>query len=155
MARSSSPFLYPYYVGVTRPQSALVSLALLSTLGVLGFACNDDKGTPTSTTRSDGSTSTSAALTTTTGAPARKIVIAVVDGRVTGGARREQVKIGELVDITVTSDKADELHVHGYDITADLTAGTAGSASFTADIPGVFEVELEKSGLKVLELEVR
>jgi hypothetical protein len=57
--------------------------------------------------------------------------------------------------LRVTSDVADEVHVHGYDLKVDLEAGVPGELTFTPDAAGVFEVELEKKGLKLIELEVR
>ena len=62
--------------------------------------------------------------------------------------------LGSMVTITVTADVNDEVHVHGYDEKVDLTAGTPGSVTFTADIPGQFEVELDNTHLRVLELQV-
>jgi hypothetical protein len=50
---------------------------------------------------------------------------------------------------------ADEVHVHGYDLTVDLEAGQPGELTFTPNAAGVFEVELEEHGLQLLELEVR
>jgi hypothetical protein len=54
----------------------------------------------------------------------------------------------------VSSDVADELHVHGYDRKAKIPAGATGSVAFTANTPGVFEVELENSKLALLQLQV-
>jgi len=54
----------------------------------------------------------------------------------------------------VTADVSDEVHVHGYDKKTDITAGVPGSLTFTADIPGEFEVELENAHLKIAELTV-
>jgi heme/copper-type cytochrome/quinol oxidase subunit 2 len=58
------------------------------------------------------------------------------------------------VTVRVTSDVADEIHVHGYDLKQDVEAGSTAEISFTADIPGVFEVELENAGFKLADLEV-
>ncbi|MBA2425880.1 MAG: hypothetical protein H0V60_02235 [Actinobacteria bacterium] len=43
-------------------------------------------------------------------------------------------------------------HVHGYDVTEDLKAGKRATIDLTADIPGVFEVELEQSHTPLFEL---
>jgi hypothetical protein len=56
--------------------------------------------------------------------------------------------------LAVSSDVADKVHLHGYDKEAQIPAGETGSVSFTADIPGVFEVELHESGLQLLQLQV-
>ena len=70
--------------------------------------------------------------------------------------RRQAVApLGQTVVIKVTSDIADEIHLHGYDKKADAAPGTVATITFKADKPGIFEVELEKKGLKLFELEVK
>lgn len=89
-----------------------------------------------------------------TGPAARTISITVRGGRLTGDTGRVEVALGTPVTLSVTSDVTDEVHLHGYDLTADASAGKTASLNFTADIPGIFEVELEESGLQLLELQV-
>lgn len=102
---------------------------------------------------------TTSPASTTPGAPAEEaapgvIELSIVGGDVQGGVRREKVEQGAQVTIRVTSDVADELHVHTYDLTAELVPGQSADLTFLAKIPGVHEVELEERGTKVLELEV-
>jgi hypothetical protein len=54
----------------------------------------------------------------------------------------------------VHADVSDEVHVHGYDIHGDVSPESPSSITFTADAPGVFEVELESAGLLLFELKV-
>jgi hypothetical protein len=54
----------------------------------------------------------------------------------------------------VSSDTADEVHVHGYDLKKDVAAGGTVSFAFRADIDGIFEVELENSGIQLAQLRV-
>jgi hypothetical protein len=113
-----------------------------------------------STTTSSGSsggssTSTSAPPAGDTGSTEGVIELTIKGGDVQGGVRREAVKQGSAVTLRITSDEADELHVHGYDLKTDLVPGQSTDLTFLAKIPGVFEVELERLGKKVLELEVR
>ena len=137
---------------MTLGKHSLASLLIVGVLTIPGAACGDD-GEAT-TTSSGRPTPTSSGHSATTTALAHKLSISVLNGKVEGGARRERVKLGELVNIEATSDRDEELHLHGYDITLDLQSGTTTTSSFTADIPGVFEVELERSGRKVMELVV-
>ena len=65
-----------------------------------------------------------------------------------------EVKTGEQVRIEVTSDVAEELHLHGYDLTAPVSPGSPGIIEFNADIPGAFEVELEDAHKRLFELRV-
>lgn len=63
--------------------------------------------------------------------------------------------LGTPVTVSVTSDVADEIHVHGYDRKGRIpTVGGTGLVSFTANTPGVFEVELEQSKLHLVQLQV-
>lgn len=51
--------------------------------------------------------------------------------------------------------RSDESHVHGYDKTVPLTAGSPAAVAFEADLPGVFEVETHDSELLLFQLVVR
>lgn len=64
------------------------------------------------------------------------------DGQVTGVAGRVTVALGSTVTLQVTSDAAEEVHLHGYNLSTPVAAGSPAVPTFTADIPGVFEVEL-------------
>jgi FtsP/CotA-like multicopper oxidase with cupredoxin domain len=66
-----------------------------------------------------------------------------------------EVARGQTVTITVTSDVPDEVHVHGYDVTADLRPGEPATVTFTAGRSGVFEVETHESGLVLVQVAVR
>jgi hypothetical protein len=66
-----------------------------------------------------------------------------------------EVALGDKVTIAVTSDASDEIHVHGYNKFKKVEAGQTATISFVANIPGAFEVELEESGLELLELRVQ
>ena len=71
-----------------------------------------------------------------------------------GGVQTKDVPLGSDVTLNVTSDVADEVHVHVYDNKAEVAAGGTATMTFTADIPGQFEVELEGAHLKLVELRV-
>ncbi|GGS87926.1 hypothetical protein ACFFV7_51350 [Nonomuraea spiralis] len=82
-------------------------------------------------------------------------VITVAGGRVSPPSGWLEVAQGRPVSITVTSDVADELHVHGYDIEAELRPGVPETVRFTADLTGVFEVETHRSRLVLTQVAVR
>ena len=84
----------------------------------------------------------------------RTISIKVRGGKASGDIGRIVVPLGTPVVLSVSSDVADEIHVHGYDRKANIPAGTTASVVFTASTPGVFEVELENSKLQLLQLQV-
>lgn len=93
--------------------------------------------------------------TATTIAPPSGTIIEleVTDGRLEGGARREAAPLGEEVTVRVSGNSADHVHIHGYDLFLHLEDGE-GELAFTADIPGVFEIELEEAGIVLVQLEV-
>lgn len=82
------------------------------------------------------------------------IVIEIIDGAVSGGHRRVKVEHGSVLALKVAADIAEDVHVHGYDILRSVGVDQPAHFAFTAEIPGVFEVELENSGLLVLLLEI-
>lgn len=71
-----------------------------------------------------------------------------------GEETRVEVDKGDRVRFLVRSGVADEVHVHGYDISKDVAAGGEVEFSFTADITGIFEIELENAGEPLGELVV-
>jgi hypothetical protein len=87
--------------------------------------------------------------------PAQVVEISYSNGAVQGGVSRTPVQLGRKVRLVVNSDVADEVHVHGYDLKADVPAHGAGTVEFVADQSGVFEVELESRGAQLAQLEVR
>jgi len=84
----------------------------------------------------------------------------VIEATVSGGgvrtdSERVEVELGKTVRLVILSDANDELHVHGYELKRSVVAGEELTLEFVADIPGVFEVELEETGLHLFELRVR
>jgi transposase-like protein len=63
--------------------------------------------------------------------------------------------MGSPVDLVVTTDVADEVHLHGYDRRADVASGGTATITFVADRSGVFEAELESRGAQLVQMEVR
>ena len=139
----------------------LVPLALL--LPGCGGGDNEPAAqAPAPTTTSSGPTTSAApaatastTLASTTTAVAGQLVSVTVRGGQVQGPSRQRVERNETVTVRVSSDVADEIHVHGYNKTAPVAAGGTGEVSFVANIPGVFEVEFEKSGKLLFTLEVR
>ena len=82
------------------------------------------------------------------------VSVRIVGGEPVGGPRRVGVALGSVLALEVASDAAEQVHVHGYDILEPVADGRPARFAFVADIPGVFEVELEGSGLLLLQLEI-
>lgn len=82
------------------------------------------------------------------------ISLEIVGGEPVGGHQRVEVDLNSEVTVMVTSDTAEEVHVHGYDILRSVSPEEALRFSFDAVIPGVFEVELEGSHRLLAQLTV-
>ncbi|MFF4171549.1 hypothetical protein [Streptomyces sp. NPDC001744] len=85
----------------------------------------------------------------------RTVTLALVDGTVRPPPSRIELTKGERLTLRVTSDRADTLHVHGYDRELPLSPGTPASLTLTLDRTGLFEVETHESGLVLTQLAVR
>ena len=83
------------------------------------------------------------------------IEISVADGKVDPPTHRQEVAQGDTVTLVVTSDEADEVHVHGVDIEKELEPGKPATITFVAEDPGIYEVETHESGLQLVQIEVR
>ncbi len=80
--------------------------------------------------------------------------IVVRGGEPVGGVAELSFDAGETVRFRVSSDVADELHLHGYDISKPVAAGGSATFEFPADIEGIFELELEERAVPLAELQV-
>jgi hypothetical protein len=100
-----------------------------------------------------GSVAEESASTASTGL--RTITIAVENGAPVGGIQRPTVERGEQVALDVRSDIADDVHLHGYDLSEEVKPGSRARIVFVADLPGRFVVELESRHLQIAQLEVR
>jgi hypothetical protein len=71
--------------------------------------------------------------------------IRIEDEKPAGGVKDIEVKKGDKVDLVVTADASDDVHLHGYDIEKKVTPGQATHFRFTADAEGAFEIESHKA----------
>jgi hypothetical protein len=138
----------------TRARAATLLAALVLT-GCAGTAPDDEDGAASSSSAADPTGTTTAATDAAPrSASGRALAVEVTGGRATGDTGRVPVELGEQVTLTVTSDTADELHLHGYDLEAELEPGQPAVLRFPADIAGVFEAELHEAGTVLLSLQV-
>jgi len=136
-------------------------LAILALAFVAGFALascggnGDGEATGTTQTQTTTETETETTPPTTTADEKPTVVrVTVTGGAPEGGIVRETVDKGDRVVLVVKSDVADEVHLHGYDISRDVPAGGTVRIQFTANVPGRFEVELEERGVQIADLTV-
>jgi hypothetical protein len=142
-----------------RNLGVLLAVVVVAVVGfVIASGSEDDKDSKggsttstTTTTRPDTATTTEAVEPPPRPKPPS---IVVRDGKPVGGVKDIEVDKGDRVEFTVRSDVAEEVHVHGYDVSKDVEAGGRVSFGFKADIDGSFEVELEHSAEQIADLRV-
>jgi len=140
-----------------RTALAIAVLGLGISVGVAACGGGSSSTTTAAETTTSNATTTTATTTdgTTTAPPGPTTIrIAVRGAQPVGGIQRPSVAEGERVVLVVTSDVADEIHLHGYDLSADAAPGSPARIAFTADVAGRFEVELENHGVQIAELTV-
>lgn len=76
-------------------------------------------------------------------------------GKTAGGVRRLEFKRGDVVRFSIHSNVADEVHIHGFEITKAVPANRIVLFAFPASIEGVFEVELHEAHVKIAELRIK
>ena len=86
--------------------------------------------------------------------PDEIVEISVADG-IASGPERVEVATGSVVSVTVTADMVDTVHVHAYDVMDAVSPGEPATLTFTADAPGIYEIELEESKIPLFELVVQ
>jgi hypothetical protein len=128
----------------------VLALSLAACGGEAKVAQTAAPSAPAATTSATGTP----AVSTTPAADVVEIKVSVASGKVIPRTSIHKIKQGQTVRILVTVDKADEVHVHGYDIEKELGAGETGTIEFKADETGRFEVETHKSALQLFQLEV-
>jgi hypothetical protein len=136
-----------------RSNSTRIALAVgaIAALVVLFVVLNGGSGDNKSKTNT--STATTGKPSTTAPASAPQVVT-VRGGKPVGGIQTLSFAKGDLVRFRVSSDVADEVHVHGYDLHKNVPAGGSVSFSFPANIDGVFDIELEKRTEQIARLKV-
>jgi hypothetical protein len=137
----------------------IVAVALVLAGGLFLFFRSRDEGSSATTT----TTARTTTANTTTGiipqppqpppAPQpQQIRIVVRGGKPVGGVKNVTVAKNEHAVIVITSDVADELHLHGYNLKRDLTPGKTARLPFRATINGTVEAELESRGLTLVRI---
>ena len=130
---------------------ALVGLVVV--VAIVGFVIAKSGGSNNSKTTA--TTSTTNGVTIKGSTPQNvPVQIVLKNGKPVGGVKKIKVNKGDPVRFTVTSDVADEIHVHGYDFHKDVKKGGGVSFDFPAKIDGIFVIELESRSEQIASLEV-
>lgn len=131
----------------------LVAVVLFLVLRPGGGEPTPSVATPSETTTSV-VTQTETLPTTTAETPSAVRIRIQARGDGSGSIRRIAIERGQRVTLVVSADVTDEVHVHGYDLMADVAPGSPARISFEASVPGRFEVELESRAIQIAELRV-
>ena len=131
-------------------------LLLVSCGGADAASTTSSTSTTTPTTATEPTTTTMATSTSTaagTATTAQTIDVSIESGEVVGPTAFS-FTVGDAVSIWVVSDVDAEIHVDGYDVFFEAAAGVPTEVALTADVPGIFEVELEGTHTPLFALEV-
>lgn len=131
-------------------RAALLGLTAVVLAGAFALLRSTDAAPPRPAATATTAATTGNATTTTTGEPRPDAGPLLSAGEI----RTIEIRKGEEVRFRVRSAKAEELHVHGYDIARDLPPGRTVRVRFDASLDGVFEIELERSGTPIGRLKV-
>jgi hypothetical protein len=80
--------------------------------------------------------------------------LTIKDKKIVNGQDVFKVTQGDDVVINITSDKPEELHLHGYDLSQEFEKDQIAQLKFNANISGRFPFELEKSKVDLGAIEV-
>jgi plastocyanin len=138
-----------------RAVSYAAGLALAAGLTACGGA-----GSPPMPTPSTPSAATQAPSQPPTQTPAqrtagRTVSVTVKGKQVTPAPATVDLGIGETLTLTVTSDTANVLHIHGFDVEKELAAGKPLTVTLTGKQPGTYDVETHDPELRLLKIAVR
>lgn len=142
-----------------RPRSILLLVAaalVAASLFVILRPSDDDEsaspGTTTQPTTTAGGTTTVAPPPPPAPQGPARVEISIEGGVPAGGPRRVTVAKGRRVILVVTSDVADHVHLHGYNIMRDVGPGSPARVAFRASIVGTVEAELEERGVQIASI---
>ncbi len=133
--------------------TSLTAAALVGALALTGCGAEPEATPPAPTT---GTATASSPATAPTEDAAQVIEITIKDGKVTPAGKTVEVKVGEPIELKVTSDVAAHLHIHSTpEQSIHAEAGTTTTGTVTIERPGVVDVEVEDTGTLVVKLEAR
>lgn len=142
------------------------TLAVLAAAALLLAGCGEDGGgsdasssagpTADATTSDLANPPVSSAVPSAPATDGPVIDISIAAGVVTPTNAEAQASIGEPIVLAVSSDVADQLHVHSVpEYTFDVAAMPDQRFEFTVDVPGRVDVELHDLNRTVVTIQVR
>jgi hypothetical protein len=83
-----------------------------------------------------------------------RVSLRVAGGKLVDGPKVIRLKRNAAVVLTVLSDTADEVHVHGYNLSLKLVPNETATLRFIAKHTGRFTFELHKAGTELGAFEI-
>jgi hypothetical protein len=80
--------------------------------------------------------------------------INIRNGKAVSGSTLLKAHEGDEITLKIVSDRSDEVHLHGYDLHADLVPGETATLAFMATRTGRFGMEMHRSHTELGALEV-
>lgn len=80
--------------------------------------------------------------------------INIRNGKAVPGSTLLRASEGDEITLKIVSDRSDEIHLHGYDLRADIVPGETTTLTFTATRTGRFGMEMHRSHTELGALEV-
>ncbi|ORV96846.1 hypothetical protein [Mycobacterium kyorinense] len=118
-----------------RIRSALITVAAVPICGLVGCGGSPDKGAS---------------------ANALVVDVTIAHGHVTPANATLQAKVHQPITFRVSSDAADELHVHSVpDHRFEVAAAPNQTFQFSVDVPGNVDVELHHLDRTIATIQVR
>lgn len=116
-------------------RAALITAAVVLICGLVGCGGSRNKGAPSN---------------------ALVVDVTIAHGQVTPANATLQAKVGQPITFRVTSDAADELHVHSVpDHKFEVAAAPNQKFQFSIDVPGSVDVELHHLDRTIATIQVR
>jgi hypothetical protein len=142
--------------GRRRLAAVVLPLVLLAGCGGSDDAADSTSSTTASAAPSLTSSSSTGPETTTTSAEAGRVLQITVAGKqVTPSPGTVELRVGERLSLTVTSDVANELHIHGFEVEKELQPNQAVTVELVGQDRGTFEVETHHPELLLAKITVR
>lgn len=137
---------------MNKNQLVFVAIALLGLVGLFFlFKPKTEVQTPTPQTTTE-QTATPSSIQQSN---VKTFELVVKNKKLVSGPKTIKVNQGDEMTIKITSDEAEELHIHAYDNGVELKPGKQTTLTFTTSLSGRFPFELENSKTEIGVLEVQ
>lgn len=131
-------------------------LAAAAALALVLTGCADDEPAAEPTSPATSASATPSEPSASAEPEGVVVDVTIAGGEVTPQGERVEVEVGEPVTLRVTSDVADEIHVHSDPEHAlDVEPDVPGELTFTVERPGQVAVESHATHTTIVQLVAR